>query len=246
MLKQITAIFMLISYTFTLNDLNIYADFIVNPELQIFVYNTTIGKINITTLDHSYKDNTTTLQKATSISKTYHSSLNINNITGCDNYTQKQLNITNCTLLVNAEGNRELTKFNLITFGYENMTQILIDFPGVSDFAVFPSLVADNFEFFDCKDSTCTNDVTLHPDYNEYNFKIYIQQTLLNNFEFALLRAFLTVTNDGLISYFVDVTQMLKQKDYFYTLNLDIFPNRFDLHMVYQVRSVGNKTNVII
>jgi hypothetical protein len=225
-------------------DFNIYADYITQPELQIFTYNSSIERVYIQDLNNTVSDLNTTLQKVNGDNKVFHSTVDTNKLRDCQNNTNRELTVSNCRLNLNAQDGGKITTFSLVTIQYDNITQTMIDIPNNSGLMILPSSVEKYFQFFDCKDSSCLEAVQLHPKYNEYNFKLFIQPDIKATYEFTLIRGYLTVQRFGNIEYFLDITQMLKVDDFFYTLNLDIFPDVFDLYTVYQVRVIGDKYKV--
>src|SRR5690348_10637298 len=123
MMKFITGMIVLLQTCMGSVDINIFADYIIHPELQIFVYNTTIGKITISDDNNTIIDDEPTLQLATNINRVYHSTINFNNLTRCIQYTQKDLNVSECGLKANSrDDSNELTNFSLVTLDYQNIT----------------------------------------------------------------------------------------------------------------------------
>jgi hypothetical protein len=224
---------------------NIYADYIRQAELQIYIYNKSIDTINLRDGNFPMNQTDTSLFKSNTNNKVFHSSINTTNLTNCETNTHRELTVTDCKLKIFSK-NTELAAFSLIQASYENVTQVFIDIPVSDNFQIWPSSVQKYFQFFDCKDSTCQENVILHPNYNEYYFKTFIQEEFVNKYDLTLLRAYLTVRKNDKVTYFVDVTQILIQNNYFYTLGLDKFPDIFDLYIVYQVRSLNTNASEVI
>ena len=84
--------------------------------------------------------------------------------------------LSNCSFSLQYE--ETLTKFNLLNVLHKNTTQSLIDYDTGDNF-VFPNFIENFFIFIDWKDASCGQSEKIHPNYNEYNFKIEINEKLL-------------------------------------------------------------------
>jgi hypothetical protein len=237
---------MIVPATYTIDDFNIYSDFITHSEIQIYIYNTSMTQVFIQDVNNTISDTNTTLQKVNDNSKVFHSTIDNNKLINCENNTYQELTVTNCKLSLNNQDGGKIATFSLMRFNYDNITQTMIDFANDNNFMAYPSMMEKYIQFKECKDSTCLEDVQLHPRYNEYTFKLNVQPNVRDSYDFALIRSYMTVKLFGKIVYFLDVRQMLKQENFVYNFGLDIFPDEFDLYMVYQVRKTGDGNTVKI
>jgi hypothetical protein len=240
MIKQTLAMLTLFQFMTTLNDYNIYADYILNPEIQIYLYNQTIDKISVKHGNETLKDENITLQRVNEQNRQFHISVDNSLLNLCEKYNHSELFVTKCGFSVNDLNGSEMLQFSLLNFKYQNTTQSLVDYEVGNNLAILPSQINKYFDFFDCKDLSCRSGEVLHPNYRQYNFKINIQEDFLKNYELTLLKGYIAVKREDSIIFYMDVTQLLKQDKFLYTLALDTFPERFDVYLTYSVMRTGD------
>jgi hypothetical protein len=173
----------------------------------------------------------------------------------CQDYTNENLIITNCSISVLDENsvNSEM-KFNLISATYPNFTfyENLIEYDysyvydlSAENFFVYPQLIQNNFTFEECINPLC-GDTKNQSVINQYYFKINASEYIKTNYLITLYQAYILVRNsENQLSYLREIYNILKIDDNIYTLEMDILPDNFDLHLIYSIRRLNDTNNEI-
>jgi hypothetical protein len=146
----------------------------------------------------------------------------------------------------------------------KQIRQIMIENNDIKNkiFFTYPSYIENKVEFKECKQSYCSDlknnstifDTIYEPLFGKFNFQINFKD--LKEYEIELFRVFMIVRNknnkldntryenttktkeeiNNEISFFSDITKVITNKENNFQINLETFPEVFDLKLIYDIQ----------